>query len=65
MYLPTSFFPLGSSNATMVENSTIFRTRTFSYNMAYYLIFLAHIPLLKTEKQNALFGPSMILSALF
>jgi hypothetical protein len=49
----------------MVENSTIFRTATFSYNMAYYLVFLAHIPLLKTEKQNALFAPSMILSALF
>jgi hypothetical protein len=49
----------------MVENSTIFRTATFSYNMAYYLVFLAHIPLLKTEKQNALFAPSTILSALF
>jgi hypothetical protein len=49
----------------MVENSTIFRTATFSYNMAYYLVFLAHIPLLKTENLNALFAPSMILSALF
>jgi hypothetical protein len=49
----------------MIENLTTFRTATSSYNMAYYLIFLAHIPLLKMEKQNALFALSMILSALF
>jgi hypothetical protein len=49
----------------MVENLTTFKTATSSYNMAYSLDFLAHIPPLKMEKQNALFAPSTILSALF
>jgi hypothetical protein len=50
MLPPTSFFPSDSSNATMVENSIIFKTETSFYNMAYSLISLAHIPPLKTEK---------------
>jgi hypothetical protein len=49
----------------MVENSIIFKTETSFYNMAYSLVSLAHIPPLKTEKQNAPFAPSMILYVLF